>query len=137
MPSKSTIPKTSSSPSMSPAVSSASFSKLSEVAPEKVQDLCQLLNNQDLWPRLEEFLRMVRQDHLESLLSSSDTEVIESKAIIGFIDNFTGLLKVNLNAQNQDLKDNKAGLPSKVKATSEYIDISPDLDDLTELGSPN
>jgi hypothetical protein len=69
---------------------------------------------------------MVRQDRLESLLSDSDEEVVENKAVVRFIDEFTGLLKDNLNAQNQSANDEKHGL-TQVGRDASYMDISPDL----------
>jgi len=71
---------------------------------------------------------MVRQDRLESLLSDSEEEVVENKAIVRFIDEFTGLLKDNLNAQNQMANDAKNGIPTRGATEHDsYITISPDL----------
>ncbi len=78
---------------------------------------------------------MVRQDQLEQLLAESIAPE-EARAVVRFIDNFTGLLKENLNAENQANKDEAEGItPSTAGADSQYMHLSADLDDPAELGS--
>jgi len=73
---------------------------------------------------------MVRQDYLEALLSESEESTAEIRAVIRFIDDFTGVLKSNLNSLNQSANDEKMGLPTPgSEAHSDYMTLSGDLGD--------
>lgn len=73
---------------------------------------------------------MVRQEYLESLVSSESTdETLGAKAVIRFIDEFLGTIKDNLIAQHESNKSDSEGTTSNA---DQYMRVSEDFtDDLT------
>lgn len=67
---------------------------------------------------------MVRQEHLESLVrpGQSDTDLLEARAVVQFIDSLLGSIKENLIAQNES---NKNG-PGEQGDSNVYMEISGD-----------
>ncbi len=132
MPQTSTTSKTSSSQSTTPAAPSPSTLSLSRIAPDKVRDLSLMLNNQQLWDRLESLLLMVRQDHLESLADPDVDldQMRDHRAVAQFIRHFIENVRPALQSQNESIKREQAGLPPENHTEGDpYMDLSPDLDD--------
>ena len=101
------------------------YSRLSQIKPAQVQELCNLLRNREVWGQLELLLGMVRQDHLESLVdpSSSVEDMVEPRTIIHFIDSLLGTVRDNLLAQEKEAKKG----PSDPRTDSDqYMELSPD-----------
>jgi len=80
---------------------------------------------------------MVRQEYLESLVDPElgNDDLIAGRAVVRFIDDFTGRLRDNLSAVNEDNKRKaiaKKGAPDESEIhESEYMQMSPDFEDLT------
>lgn len=126
----STTSKTSSSPSTKKEAPQPIYSNLSTIKPDKVQELCNLLRNREVWGQLQLLLGTVRQDHLESLVdpSSSPESLVGPRAVILFIDDFLGVIRENLLSAEEDRK-RKADPKSDAHTDSnEYMEMSPDWD---------
>jgi len=74
---------------------------------------------------------MARQDRLEALVKEdSNDALVGHRAVIQFIDGFSGIMRDNLISQNEANKMEASG-ESDPEVGNPYMDISPDLDENT------
>lgn len=82
---------------------------------------------------------MVRQDHLESLADPrlEMEEMRDHRAVASFIKHFIESIRPTLQAQNESIKREEAGLkPENHTEGDPYMDLSPDLDNPEGVDTP-
>jgi len=78
---------------------------------------------------------MVRQDHLELLVSSTPEDVYEHRAVVNFIDELLTLLRPNTLTLIEQTRRESQGLPP-ANQNSPYMELSGDPNDPEGLTDP-